>query len=168
MMDSTTGLILWPAGLPLPYVDSQGQPQHSTLAGGLQQMRIQRRRRFHSFTVSLSARWVLTILEYDSFKAFFRDELFNGIAQFSLLVRYPYSSTLTEWKVRFLGNYTAVFQEGIWLVESTLELLEQIPEVELVPALPLALGFQVVDEEESAGYVQFVTADGNDFHVKPL
>jgi len=168
-MTSESGLVLWPSDLPLPYVDAQGQPQHATLAGGVQQMRIQRRNRFRSHTVSFSVRWVLSIAEYDSFKAFYRDELYNGIAQFSLSVRYPYNSGLTEWRVRFLGNYAGVYQEGVWAVEATLELLSQVPQVEQAIELPLNWGgYQVLDEAESDGYAQYVDADGHDYYVKTI
>lgn len=167
-MNSEIGLILWPDDeIPLPYVDVQGQPQHATLASGLHQMRIQRRNRFRSFTVSLSVRWVLSILQYDAFKLFYRTELTNGAAQFSIHLRYPYNSALTQWKVRFIGNHAATHDEGHWIVEATLELLSIIPPIEPTPEIPLNWeGFQVVNEEESGGWVQFVEADGHDFYVK--
>lgn len=167
-MNSLSGLVLWPADLPLPYIDNQGEPLHATLASGMPQMRIQRRNRFRSYTTAMMVKWVLNLAQYDSFKAFHKDELFNGMAQFALELKYPYTATLTEWRVRFIGNYAAVYSDGIWSVDASLELIAQVPTEEEIPLDPLEGGYKVIDEYDLENHVQYVDADGNDYYVKMI
>jgi len=113
----------WPSALPLPLMDYSGLPLHVTLASKLSNPKIQRRRRFHASVVGASVQWVLSISEYEAFKAFFLDTLGNGASLFLIELRYPRATDLTEWMVRFTSSYAADYQDGNWVVEADLDIV---------------------------------------------
>jgi len=123
-MSAIADMILWPATLPLPFIDYDGQPMHATLASRLENPKIQRRRRFHASVISVAVRWVYSIGEYAEFKTYFLETLGNGGAQFLIELKYPQTSALTTWKAKFTGNYRSTNQLGQWEVEAELELMD--------------------------------------------
>ena len=166
-MSHTAAAIDWPVALPLPLVDYNGEPRHPTIASSLENARIQRRSRYSAVVVGITVRWVLGIGEYDDFKEFFLTDLGNGGAQFIIPLRYPKNSALTDWKARFIGGYTSTYEDHNWMVEAQLDLLELVPAELPTPEVPLNWGgYQVINEEESGGWVQFVEADGHPYYVK--
>ncbi len=165
---SGSTIAVWPTTLPLPFVDAEGQPLHQTLASGLEQANILRRSRFFASVVSLQVRWVFSVAEYEEFKTFFLEELYDGAALFVLELRYPFNSELTEWRVRISGGFAATHQDGIWTVETAIDLISR--ESDAAPAPAPVIGwepFYVVTDESSGGDDElFITADGYDYHVK--
>jgi len=123
-MSTLADMTSWPAALPLPFVDYDGEPMHVTLASKLENPKIQRRRRFQASVISVAVRWVFNVAEYAEFKAFFLDTLGNGGAQFLLELKYPRTSTLTTWKAKFTSSYRSTNQLGHWEVEGELELMD--------------------------------------------
>lgn len=167
-MSSGAQILSWPLNIPLPAVDFNGAPSHTTLASGLENARIQRRERYKSVAVTISVRWVLGVEEYDNFKDLFATDLDNGAAQFLIPLRYPKNSELTEWKARFIEGFTAVYEDHNWMIEAELDLLEVV-EVETPipsPMLPVeAHGFLVVSEDVPGTWESFVDVNGSPYYV---
>lgn len=154
-------MITWPTDLPLPYTDATGAPAHAILASSYDTARIQRRLRFSGDAcIELGVTWELTIGQYEDFKAFYLEDLHNGASLFQLELRHPKTTELTEWVVRFAQSYEASYDEGVWSVSASLQLLRlvELPE----PAGTVGTeGFLVLPDGE-----QFVTQDGFDFYVQ--
>lgn len=111
-------------GCPLPYIDYTGKPQNTTLNSDLNSGRIYRRARFLSQVYkTLQVKWVLSAAQYDVFQEFYSG-LGNGISRFSLDLRFPKHSELTEWEVQLVGPYSADFQDGLWIISASLNLIQ--------------------------------------------
>lgn len=115
----------WPSGLPLPYVDVSGAPQHPILASTLASAHPTRRLRFSGTPVAISARWVLSVGEMEDFLDFYQTDLRNGISTFSIELRYPKQTELSSWVARFGSAITTTWEDGRWDVSTTL-ILERL------------------------------------------
>ncbi len=174
--------IAWPETLPLPFLDVSGNPRHAILASPQESAAIIRRLRFSGTPASMSVRWILGLQEYIDFKDFFLAELDNGTSCFSLPLLYPKNSELTDWVVRFVGPYTAAYQDHNWEVFAQLDLVTQV-ELSDVASPPGTGGFIVLPDgafyyvDGHAFYVQtegpfltlldepFILSDGHPLHV---
>lgn len=153
-------MIPWPTDLPVPLLDASGKPDHSIISSSLDSATVRRRLRFKgNFSVVLSISWAFTIQQYRDFKEFYATTIDNGASLFSIDLRYPETSELLAWVVRFQDSYNANYQEGLWSVAATFELLRP-----LVPPDAGSLvgygAFLVLPDSNP-----FVDADGHTFHV---
>lgn len=122
-----TADITWPedtgSHLPLPYCEFSGVPRNASIVSEKESPRISRRSRFQRQFSSISVRWVLTEAELADFETFYDETLGNGVACFSIDLRYPRNSELTPWLVRFDGGYQITKSDGLPVVEATLNLI---------------------------------------------
>jgi hypothetical protein len=116
----------WPTDLPLPLLDYSGSPANRTLTSQPSEAVRVARSRFQRTNAAISVSWNFTEAEYSSFKAFFDATLGNGCAQFSLSLRYPLNSDLTEWLVRFVGDYQSEYLDGTWGVKANLDVVNPV------------------------------------------
>lgn len=127
---------VWP-DLPLPKVDYTGAPRNSTLVSKKSEAYITRRSRFERSYSILSVSWCFTTEQLVVFEAFFAGELDNGIAQFKIELRFPENSALKEWAVRFDEGYTTTYEEGVWSVQATLDLISPVTFGPVIPGPPM-------------------------------
>jgi hypothetical protein len=118
--------IEWPANLPLPLLDYSAQPANGTLVSEPSEAVRIARSRFQRTNAAISVSWNFTAAEYSSFKAFYDATLGNGCAQFSLSLRYPLNSELTDWMVRFVGDYQSEYLDGTWGVRANLDVVNPV------------------------------------------
>jgi len=118
--------IEWPSNLPLPLVDYQGSAQNGTIFTSAESIVNEKRSRFERTNAVISVSWNLSVSEYYSFKSFHDANLGNGSAQFSLPLRYPLNSELTEWMVRFAEAYNAEYQDGRWNITASLDVVNPV------------------------------------------
>jgi hypothetical protein len=150
----------WPASLPLPLEMFEGATEHRTLCSPLSAPIIYRRSRGSSAQASITARWVFTIEQYDTFLSFFEDDLGEGAALFVMEIRYPKSSELTNWVVRFTEGLECVPLGRLWSVSASLTLVRE----DFV--LPTQWSpFLVV---QGGGYESFVVSPNSPFYIKEL
>ncbi len=116
----------WPAALPLPLVDYSGASVNGTIASPVESVALSRRSRFHKTYGIVNFSWKLTQSQFKDFRGFFVGDLGNGAAQFKIELRYPKNSVLTEWAVRFSEKYDAVYDDGLWTVSASLDLVGPI------------------------------------------
>lgn len=165
---SSDSIAAWPITLPLPYVDYTGNPFHVTEVSPADTPKIARRNRYINALINISVRWVFNTDEYEDFKVFFQEDIDTGMSKFRIELRYPLNSALVPWRVRFMSDgYKATYQEGMWEVEASLDLLYQLPTV-IPPALEaLGYGQFFVDPVESTGEDSpLITADGYPLYCK--
>lgn len=159
-------MTVWPTTLPLPYVDFDGHPMQATLSSPVKNAKIQRRSRFYTAVTDVSVKWVLGIAENEEFEAFFEESLDNGAALFSIDLKYPKLTELTNWIVRIKEGYSAEYQDGNWIIEAGMELIRRG-----VLSAPASIEgytyFLVLDEDSGLEHVQFVDADELNFAVRP-
>jgi len=117
----------WPTSLPLPKIEFSGNPRNATITSPTESAAISRRSRFDRSYSTLSVTWCFTGDQIQIFDAFFSDDLGNGTAQFKIELRFPETSSLTEWSVRFQGGYQREYDGGHYYVKSILELIERVP-----------------------------------------
>ena len=122
--------------LPLPFVDFSGQSRVPSIVSDAQSSVIAGRSRFEKRYATLNVQWVFTQAELEIFEDFFDDDLGNGCACFSLELRYPLNSELTEWLVRFTEGYDVTNQEGMFSVQASLELVNPVVLPALADELP--------------------------------
>lgn len=151
----------WPSTLPLPLRDFSGEPRNATIASSLESARIQRRTRFRSAVTQISVKWNLTLAEMDAFELFFDNDLENGAGQFEIELRYPLTTALEVWLVRFLEGYEAEHVDGTWSVSAVLELLRP----PLTAIAPLE-GWQPFWVQPNTDDRPFITSDGFSYNVK--
>lgn len=153
----------WPTTLPLPFIDTAGEPSPANIVSPAETASIARRRRYTASVNRLQVQWVFKLDQYETFQSFFTTDLGMGTALFTIELKYPYTTNLTEWKVRLVSGYTASYIEGMWSIQGELELVAEVTDMS-VPAEPEDwVPFEVVDTE--AGSVAFHDADGNPFYV---
>lgn len=111
-----------PTPLPLPFIDYTGTPRNQTIYSPTMAFGIERRSRFTRSYNQLSVTWHFNDEQYEAFKDFLT-QLGNGAAVFTIELKFPLNSGLTEWCVRVEDSYQADFQDGIWVVQVGLELL---------------------------------------------
>ena len=158
--------ISWPSTLPLPYIDYNGTPRNSTTVGPIEDgNHVQRRSRSRKAYFSITMQWVLKPSELEAFQTFFDTTLGNGTAAFSIELRFPKNSELTEWMVRFDGDgYQTQYQDGLWQVSADLDLITPIvleDEAAVIGYAP----FLVEAEESGVDPEVFETSDGHEFYV---
>ena len=153
----------WPETLPIPFIDYTGEPLQATIVSGAENARLQRRARYRASYVRLNVRWVFDLAQFDIWEAFFLNDLDNGASQFSIDLKHPTLSALTNWVVRIVGGYIATHDAGNWIVELTLDLLR----APLPDASPLLgwVPFHVIPEPAGA-HIPFVDAAGFYYAVK--
>jgi len=153
--------IAWPAGIALPLIDYSASPDHAILASGLESSVSQRRLRYSGKKANLGVSWSLGLSEYDAFKEFYLGTLNLGLNLFVMPLRYPRTSALTLWVVRFTGSYQAAFEEGRWRVESALILVgpANLPDASLLSGY----GPFLLEPDSDPLYV-----DGHPFYVQRL
>jgi hypothetical protein len=117
--------IAWPETIPLPFLDFSGSPRNATISSTIESPRIEQRSRFGTSYGTLSVQWVLTAAELVLFETFYNDTLGNGTSCFSIDLRFPKNSQLTEWMVRFVDTYGVSYTDGVATVESKLDLVRQ-------------------------------------------
>jgi len=125
----------WPTSLPLPKVEFSGRPRNATLTSPTENAAIVRRSRFTRSYTTLSVAWCFSAVQMQTFVDFFQDDLGNGTGQFKIELRYPETSILSEWTVRFEGGYQREYDEGIFHVKAGLELIETVPSSAVTPGL---------------------------------
>ena len=116
----------WPATLPLPYIDFVGAPRYATLVTPNDLKIRSRRARFLRSYKTLELSWNFTEAQFSTFRDFFEDDLGNGSAQFQIELRFPLTSELTAWAVRFTGGFNSVKLEGLRKVNATIDLVTPI------------------------------------------
>ena len=115
---------VWPASLPLPRVDYSGSVVTSSIASSVSSGVIARRSRFHPMYAAVTFNWVLTETQYSAFRTFFETDLGNGLAAFEISLRYPQNTELTDWMVRFAGEFNRMRQEtGIWVITALVDII---------------------------------------------
>lgn len=153
----------WPPTLPLPLLNTAGNPLPANLVSPAETATIQRRRRYTASVNALQAQWIFTIAQFESFQSFFTEDLGLGAALFTIELKYPYNSSLTEWRVRLTSGYAATYLDGNWSVEAELELVSEVVAMS-IPSDPVDWQpFYVADAEE--GSVPFYEAPNNPFYV---
>ena len=115
-----TAEIEWPATLPLPFFEFSGTEVNASISSPLESPRIHRRSRFTVNSSTHSVRWVLTEDQLEEFQDFFLTTLGNGVSCFSIDLRFPRISELTNWLVRFEGGYAITKSDGLPVVEAAL------------------------------------------------
>lgn len=123
---SLTVDITWPVTIPLPSIDYAGTPRYATIVSPPEASYIVARSRFQRSYSLLTVAWMLTDAQLAIFKTFFETDLGMGTACFKIELRYPELSVLTEWMVRFQEGYDSVSQEGMWSIQSSLELVNPV------------------------------------------
>lgn len=118
--------ITWPAALPLPFLDYSGQAVNGTLVGTARNIVIERRSRFERSYREVGVEWRFDPEQYEAFKAFFYTTLGNGTAQFKIELRFPLNSDLTEWAARIAGGFDSVYDEGVWRVAASMDLVNPV------------------------------------------
>lgn len=137
---------VWPATIPLPYFEYSGRPRYSTISSPIENGFVARRSRFTRPCLAVAVSWVLLPAEIDALRVFFSETLGNGTALFSIEMRYPLNSELTEWTARFRGGFQATAMEGVWNVTSELELINPLLLGELAPAVGAEVDYELFDE----------------------
>lgn len=167
---SGDSLTAWPSTtLPLPALEYDGEPVPLTLCSTSGTPKIARRNRFTASIVSVRVKWVFTQAQYDEFKSFFIVDLDCGVSLFRIELKYPYNAALTTWKVRFIGDgFTSSYDQGNWIVDASLDLLQSLPDTTPEPELPIGYSpFYVTPVESSDGEdIPFVLPDGYPYYVK--
>jgi len=121
----TTVDIAWPEStVPLPTYEVSGKPRNASIASEASSPRIDRRSRFTTSCEQLQVNWVLNAAQFTAFEEFFLDTLGNGVSCFSMDLRYPKTSELSSWLVRFEGGYQTTKLDGPSQVEATLVLVQ--------------------------------------------
>jgi len=116
----------WPAALPLPSINYSGNPRNGTIMSQDKGTLIARRSRFERSYSGLAVTWVLTSIQFASFKTFLHTNLNNGASQCKIELRFPYNTELTEWAMRIEDGYSATRADGIWTVTANLDLVNPI------------------------------------------
>lgn len=150
----------WPESLPLPFVDFSGSPRDTTLTSPeTDPAKIRRRSRYTKNYHSLPVKWVFTTAEYNTFKSFFKNTL-RASSAFSIELRFPKNSALSEWIARFISDgFEATPEEGMWVVDALLDLVFK-------QELGTGFGpFRVVVEGESGHSQPFYTLSQKPFYV---
>lgn len=155
----------WPSDFPLPYVDYSGDPRYPNTVSPVRNANILRRSRFETSYATAQVRWIMDVDQYEKFKVFYGDQLGNGNSSFTIQLRYPKNSVLTEWLVAFLEGFQATYHEGLWEVRASLDLKWPVI-LDAMAALSGFLAFKVTSEDSGGGFDQFVTSDGFRFMVK--
>ena len=112
----------WPSTLPLPFIDYSGAPRNQTIFSPDLAFGVERRSRFTRSYCQLSVVWHFSDSQMEAFKAFLA-ALGNGAAVFSIELKFPRNTELTDWCVRVESSYNATFEDGVWIVQVGLELL---------------------------------------------
>lgn len=112
----------WPSSLPLPFIDYTGAPRNQTIFSPSLAYEVERRSRFTRSYCQLSVTWHFSDAQMEAFKTFLV-ALGGGAAVFSIELRFPKNTELTDWCVRVENSYEADFQDGVWVVQVGLELL---------------------------------------------
>lgn len=115
----------WPeSDIPLPFVDFNGIFRNATIATSDDQIvLIEKRSRLKTSYDQIYVNWVLTRSQYAAFQHFFLDDLGNGVAKFTIPLRYPKNTELRTWIVRFVAGYQPNEQDGVWTVFANLDLI---------------------------------------------
>ena len=116
----------WPSSLPLPTVQFSGEPRNATITSQDLAMALTARSRFSRSYNAIAVSWQFTTAQYDDFKNFLLNDLGNGTAMFSIELKFPKNSELTQWAVRLIEGHAAEYQDGIWKVSAALELVNPI------------------------------------------
>lgn len=150
----------WPSTLPIPYVDFSGSPRDTTLVSEREQAKIHRRSRFSRVYHGMPVQWVFSHSEYLAFKTFYKDTI-RCVSAFSIELRFPKNSALSEWMARFVSEgFEATPEEGMWRVDAMLDLVFK-------QELGTGSGpFKVVVEGESGHWVPFYVLTNTPFYVK--
>ena len=163
-MPNITVTETWPETLPLPFIEFEGIVKDTTLRSPLQEAHIQKRSPSETTYPALNVRWVLESAQWGVFREYFNDDLDMGVSAFSIDLRFPMRSELTNWMVRFDGGYTGKHTEEVWTVSAKLELMAptELPD----PAYPFGVaGFFVQPENSGEPEELFTTVDNEDFLV---
>jgi hypothetical protein len=160
-------MIEWPSTLPLPYCDHSGNFRNATIYSPAESGAIARRKRFQKSYTELTVEWRLPSSgQLTDFETFFNTTLRLGTSLFSIELRHPKNTALTEWIVRFVDSYSVSIVDGAYLISADLDLIRRA----LLPAISgvvLFEGFEVADAESSgAGHIPFATSEGNEYHVR--
>jgi hypothetical protein len=120
----------WPNTVPLPMLDHQGNERTTTLVSPIESGAIIRRCRTRRTYAAINASWTLNVAQFDAFEQFVTVTLGNSVAMFSMDIRYPKTSVLTNYACRFTSEWQAQYTEGLWMVTSQLDLFgpTQLPD----------------------------------------
>lgn len=115
--------IEWPDTLPLPVLEAQVAPRNGTLVSPLGVSLSDRRSRFQKSYATMALSWRFNHTQLPLFREFWETTLGNGTAQFTIDLRFPLTSTLTNWVVAFVEDgYDVDNLEGAWEVKAVLDL----------------------------------------------
>jgi len=117
---------VWPVAIPLPLVDYTAQPLNTTLSSAPAFIASVRRSRFTMSYPVLAVTWMLKDAQLVALRTFYEVNLGTGAAIFQIPLRFPKNSELTNWAARFTAGFSAVHQDGLWQVQSGLQLVHQI------------------------------------------
>jgi len=113
----------WPATLPLPEVEYEGDPKNASIKGEDYMVVLRRSRRETSY-MTLSVRWTMTPSQFSAFQAFLED--INGSSLFTINLRFPKSTDLTEWAGKFFEEIQSTYEDGYWRISTSLLLFQPI------------------------------------------
>lgn len=122
---------IWPEALPVPLItrNNSFNPRGSNTV--MDSKRIRTRRSFQSPIQFLSAKWNFTEDQFETFKAFFEDDLVNGSELFEFVSREydedPHFMIETTWVLAFWeGKYAFAFSDNVYAVSATLLCTESV------------------------------------------
>ena len=115
---SESNPIDWPASLPVPHIERRYQNLPRSEVVQMEGARIRSRRNHDASLYLIDVKWTFTQDQYDTFRTFFDDTLFNGEDPFII----DLDSPSTE--VVFLGGYSFTKADNQFTVSSSLEVIE--------------------------------------------
>jgi len=119
-------LVEWPSDLPAPLESFSGETLYGNSYTDVESEALYRVNRFKKVYYQLAVSWVFTKEQFETFQNFFDNDLYNGTSVFQIELRFPKTSQLKSWAVRFLEGYEAeLLDKGIWKVQANLLLLHE-------------------------------------------
>ena len=99
------------------------EPQRTGTRADMEAGPARQRRMFAPQVVRIACAWPMTALEYEAFRAWYRDDLADGYSWFTVPVLT--GTAYVDHEARFMdGTWTAERSGGDWLVRATLEVRE--------------------------------------------
>jgi len=151
---------VWPSDLPLPKVSFDETVLYPLYASDREFPIRFRRNPYRTRFKEISVEWIFSADQLETFKTFFCEDLYSGVAPFVIPLKVESSQeSLKEWVVRFKGGYRVERDESKWKVTATLFLVYKALLERMEP--PLSYQYFCVSLEGTDEFVIFlVTQDG--------
>jgi hypothetical protein len=158
---------VWPESLPLPFVDYSGAAMVGFINSDLTSAVTQRRTRFRKTYGAVACTWQLGTAQKRAFETFIADTLGNGASAFSIDLRLPKNTELTNWMVKLggEGSYEIMFQEGTWRASASLELIAPTLLPDAVDDPNAGLDVFMLGSDASSSDEPLIDSDGEEFFV---